>query len=120
VWDILNAHAPRDHHEDPNSDSSWPWRKNPEVREAVRPVVIEMARTASFLASEGHALTAEANRLFVDAVSDLLNAAFVLLEQRANGDYSRDPVPQTFPAYRDTRASAQTGMNCWDLFGALC
>jgi hypothetical protein len=118
VWDILNSHAPREHHEDPNADSSWPWRKNPEVREAVRPVVVEMARTTSFLTSEGLALSTDANCLFVDAVSDLLNAAFVLLEQRANGDYSRDTVPETFPEYRDTRVSAPSGMNCWDLFGA--
>jgi hypothetical protein len=86
VW---YPHAPVEHLEDPNADSSWPWTQWPEVREAVRPEVAEMALTASFLASEGIALTADASILFVDAVSERLFTAYAVLEQRANGDYSR-------------------------------
>ena len=41
------------------------------MREAVRPEIAEMALTASFLASEGLALTADAHVLFVDAMSEL-------------------------------------------------
>jgi hypothetical protein len=53
VW---YPHAPLEHHEDPNADTTWPWTQWPEVREAVRPEVAEMALAATFLASEGLAL----------------------------------------------------------------
>src|ERR1700730_3958933 len=56
VW---YPHAPVEHLEDPNADESWPWTQWPEVREAVRPEVAEMALIASFLASDGLALTAD-------------------------------------------------------------
>jgi integrase len=115
VW---YPHAPLDHLEDPNADQSWPWTQWPEVREAVRPEVAEMALAATFLASEGLALTADAGILFIDAVSQRLFTAYEVLEQRANGDYSRDTYPDTFPAYVDQWRGATTGMSCWDLFGA--
>jgi integrase len=122
VW---YPHAPVEHLEDQNADESWPWTQWPEVREAVRPEVAEMALVASFLASEGIALTTDAHILFVDAVSERLFAAYALLEQRARGDYSRDTYPDTFPAYDDVRSAVSersklltTGVNCWDLFGA--
>jgi hypothetical protein len=87
VW---HPHAPVEHLEDAYADRSWPWTRWPEVREAVRPEEAEMALVATFLASEGIALTHDAYILFVDAVSERLFSAFAVLEQRANGDYSRD------------------------------
>jgi integrase len=113
-------HAPAEHLEDAAPDPTWPWTRWPEVREAVRAEEAEMALVASFLAAEGMALTHDAYILFVDAVSERLFSAYALLEQQAKGDYSRDNYPDTFPAYVDQRraASASTGMNCWDLFGA--
>lgn len=73
----------------------------------MRPHVAELARVATFLASEGKALNATAYALFVDAVSDNLLPAITLLERRANGDYSRDNTPDSFPAFTDgpTRGS---------------
>jgi hypothetical protein len=115
VW---YPHAPLEHLEDPNADTSWPWTQWPEVRDAVRPEVAEMALVATFLAGEGLALTTDASILFVDAVSQRLFSAYAVLEQRANGNYSRDTYPDTFPAYVDQRRGAATGMNCWELFGA--
>jgi integrase len=115
VW---YPHAPLEHLEDPDADTSWPWTQWPEVREAVRPEVAEMALAATFLASEGLALTTDASILFIDAVSQRLFTAYAVLEQRAHGDYSRDAYPDTFPAYVDQQRGAVTGMNCWDLFGA--
>jgi integrase len=115
VW---YPHAPVEHLEDPNADANWPWTQWPEVREAVRPEVAEMALAATFLASEGLALTTDASILFVDAVAQRLFPAYDVLEQRANGDYSRDAYPDTFPSYVDQRRGASTGMSCWDLFGA--
>ncbi len=115
VW---YPHAPVEHLEDANADESWPWTQWPEVREAVRPEVAEMALVATFLASEGLALTPDASILFVDAVAQRMFTAYAVLEQRAHGDYSRDAYPDTFPAYVDQSHGASTGMSCWDLFGA--
>ena len=78
-----------------------------------------MTLAATFLASEGLALTTDASILFIDEVSQRLFTAYAVLEQRANGDYSRDAYPDTFPAYIDQRRiAATTGMDVWDLFGA--
>jgi integrase len=115
VW---YPHAPLEHLEDPSPDRNWPWTLWPEVREAVRPEVAEMALAATFLASEGIALNTDASILFVDAVAERLFSAYAVLEQRAGGDYSRDAYPDTFPAYIDKRHSSVTSMDCWDLFGA--
>jgi hypothetical protein len=56
---------------------------------------------ATFLASEGMALNSSAYALFVDAVSDNLLQALSVLERRANGDYSRDDTPDSFPPFTE-------------------
>ncbi len=118
VWDVIYPEAPESYHENPKADPHWEWQKEPEVREAVRPQVAELARVATFLASEGRALNATAYALFVDAVSDNLLPAITLLERRANGDYSPDDTPDSFPALTDgpTRGN---GVSCWELFEAF-
>jgi hypothetical protein len=72
VWNVIYPEAPESYHENPKADPHWEWAKEPEVREAVRPQVAELARVATFLASTGMALNATAYALFVDAVSDNL------------------------------------------------
>jgi hypothetical protein len=118
VWNVIYPEAPESYHENPKADPHWEWQKEPEVREAVRPQVAELARVATFLASEGKALNANAYALFVDAVSDNLLPAITLLERRANGDYSRDDIPDSFPAFTDGPALA-SGVSCWELFEAF-
>ena len=118
VWEVIRPEAPDSFEEDPRSDPNWDWAKEPEVREAVRPRVAEQARVATFLASEGIALNATAYALFVDAVSDNLLLAFSVLEKRANGDYSRDENPGTFPEFKDGPARS-SGASCWELFEAF-
>lgn len=117
VWEVIRPHAPESYEEDPRSDPDWNWAKEPDVREAVRPLIAEEARVATFLASEGKALNPTAYALFVDAVSDNLLPAFSLLEKRANGDYSRDETPDTFPAFNAGPLRA-SGVGCWELFEA--
>jgi integrase len=118
VWNVIRPEAPESYELNPKADPHWEWAKEPEVREAVRPHIAELARVATFLASEGRALNATAYALFVDAVNDNLLPAISLLERRANGDYSRDDTPDSFPAFTDgpTRGS---GISCWDLFEAF-
>jgi len=43
---VLYPHAPVEHLEDPEADPGWPWTQWPEVREAVRPEVAEIALTS--------------------------------------------------------------------------
>lgn len=114
VWEVLREEAPDSYEEDPSSDPHCDWEKAPEVREAVRPHVAELARTASFLASEGRALNATAYALFLDAVSDNLLPALSVLERRAKGDYSRDDTPDTFPTFNagPLRAEASVAGSC--------
>jgi integrase len=117
VWNVIYPEAPDSYHENPKADPHWEWQKEPEVREAVRPQVAELARVATFLASEGRALNATAYALFVDATSDNLLPAITLLERRANGDYSRDDTPDAFPAFTEGRAPS-SGLSCWEMFEA--
>jgi integrase len=118
VWDVIRPEAPASYEEAPQTDPHLDWTKTPEVRDAVRPHVAELARVATFLASEGIALNASGYALFADAVSDNLLQALLLLERRANGDYSRDDTPNSFPPFTDgpTRSA---GVSCWELFEAF-
>lgn len=118
VWDVIRPEAPDSYEKNPQTDPHWEWAKEPEVREAVRPQVAELARVATFLASTGMALNATAHALFVDAVSDNLLLAISVLERRAKGDYSRDDTPDSFPPFTDGPARG-TGVSCWNLFDAF-
>jgi integrase len=116
VSEVLLPHRPDDHEEHHRRYNDW--EKAPEVREAVRPQAAELARVATFLASEGMALNSSAYALFVDAVSDNLLQALSVLERRANGDYSRDDTPDSFPPFTEGQARA-AGVSCWELFEAF-
>lgn len=118
VWEVLRPEAPASYEDDPRSDPNCDWEKTPEVREAVRPHVAELARVASFLASEGKALNSTAYEMFVDAVSDNLLPAIHLLERRANGDYSKDETPASFPPFTDGAVRAPS-VSCWELYEAF-
>jgi integrase len=56
VWDVIGREAPDKHKADTDADPHWEWAKAPEVRDAVRPVIAELARVASFLSGAGMAL----------------------------------------------------------------
>ncbi|MCC8941482.1 hypothetical protein H8A99_34855 [Bradyrhizobium sp. Arg68] len=116
VWNVLRPEAPEEYERNPKADPGWEWVREPEVREAVRPQVAEMARTASFLANAGIALTPPAHALFVDAVGNNLYPAISLLERRARGDYSPDTTPETFPPFVQGAPQRVTGLSCWQLF----
>ncbi len=119
AWEVLYPEAPETYHENSKADPHWEWAKEPEVREAVRPQITELARVATFLASEGRALNAEAYARFVDAVGDNLYSAILLLERRAAGDYSPDETVQSFPVFTDSPERRATGLGCWQLFEAF-
>jgi integrase len=118
VWDVIGREAPDTYKADTDADPNWEWAKAPEVRDEVRPIIAELARAASFLASVGISLDAAAYKLFTDAVSDLLFGAFQILEQRANGDFTPDELPKTFPPFIDSAEKRAEGLSCWGLFEA--
>jgi hypothetical protein len=103
-WEVIGREAPDEYKRDSDADPHWEWAKAPEIRDKVRPVIVEMARTASFLASVGISLNAAAHKLFTDAVSDLLYQALCVLEQRADGDHTPDETPKSFPKFDDRSA----------------
>jgi integrase len=118
IWDVIGREAPDEYKADTDADPHWEWAKAPEVRDAIRPIIVELARPASFLASAGISLDDNAYKLFTNAVSDLLFSAFCVLEQRAKGDYTPDETPKQFPAFIDGAAKRAEGLSCWALFEA--
>lgn len=116
VWDVIYPHAPDEHLRDTRADPEWEWKAHPDVREAVRPLVAQEAKVASFLLEKGMALKAEAMNLFLDAVEDNLLAAFVRLEALARGNYGPDPLLEQFPEYISKAAQERRSITCWTLF----
>jgi hypothetical protein len=116
VWDVIGREATDEYKADTDADPHWEWAKAPEVRDAVRPIIAELARVASFLSSAGFPLNDNAYKLFTNAVSDLLFGAFLVLERRANGDHSPDETPKKFPVLNDKPAVRGDGLSCWALF----
>jgi hypothetical protein len=118
VWDVIGREAPDEYKADTDADPHWEWAKAPEVRDAVRPIIVELARPASFLASAGISLDGSAYKLFTNAISDLLFGAFGVLEKRANGDFTPDETPKQFPVFDHGAAKRAEGLSCWALFEA--
>jgi hypothetical protein len=120
IWDVIRPEAPEEYEENPQADPSWEWAKAPEVREAIRPIVAQEARVASFLMEEGIVLNTDAYRLFVDAVADNLPHALTLIARWAAGNYAPDDTPQSFPEYRERAADNGTPqLDPWQLWEAF-
>jgi hypothetical protein len=121
MWDVLIDRL-EDHAPDWVIEEGWrdlEWTKEPEVRAGVRPLITDEAKTAQFLAFKGVVLSNEAQALFLDCVLDEFIAAILLLERRANRDYSVDTRLAEFPRF-DSKKIAQFGseVSAWQLFEA--
>ena len=116
VWDVLFRHAPQEHLADPHADVGWEWKAAPEVRAAVRPLIAQEAKVASFLLEKGIALNDNTMARFLDVVEDNLLIAFTRLRAMARGDFSPDPTLEAFPAYKPEAAVALEQFGCWTLF----
>ena len=92
MWDVLidrlEDHAPQWVIEDGWRDLEW--TREPEVRAGIRPLIADECKTAQFLASKGVILNTEAQAAFLDCVLDEFMAAILLLQRRADKDYSSD------------------------------
>jgi integrase len=121
MWDALIFHL-EEHAPDWVIEDGWrdlEWTREPEVRTGVRPLIADECKTAQFLASRGVVLNTEAQAQFLDCVLDELVAAILLLERRANKDYSPDTRPSEFPKFDGRKVARPAGKTSpWQLFEA--
>jgi integrase len=121
MWDVLIARL-EDHASDWVTEEGWrdlEWTREPEVRAGVRPLIADEAKTAQFLTSKGVVLSKEAQVLFLDCVLDEFMAAILLLERRANRDYSVDTRLAEFPKFDGRKIAQSTSkLSPWQLFDA--
>jgi integrase len=121
MWDVLITRL-EDHGPDWVIEEGWrdlEWAKEPEVRAGARPLIADEAKTAQFLASKGMVLNHDAQALFLDCVLDEFMAAILLLERRANRDYSVDTRLSEFPKFDGRKIVRATGKTSpWQLFEA--
>jgi hypothetical protein len=92
--------------------------REPAIREKVHPSLVKYAQTAQFLANKGEVLTAEAMTAFLDEVMDLYWEACSLLERRAKGDYTPDPLPRSFPSFDRRAPEVTSGLTAMQVFTA--
>jgi hypothetical protein len=94
------------------------WRHEPEVREGMRPLIADEAKTAQFLATQGLTLSHEAQSLFLDCVLDEFERAIQVLERRARNIYDTDDHPASFPKFELDKSSVKAGVDFIGLFAA--
>ena len=121
MWGVLIDRL-EDHAPDWVIEKGWrdlAWTREPEVRAGIRPLIADEAKTAQFLASKGVVLNPEAQASFLDCVLDEFIAAILLLERRANKDYSPDTRPSEFPKFDGRKIARSTSKTSpWQLFEA--
>jgi integrase len=119
MWDVLIARL-EDHAPDWVVEEGWrdlEWTKEPEVRAGMRPLIADECKTAQFLASKGVILNNEAQAAFLHCVLDEFIAAILLLERRANRDYSVDTRLAELPKFDGRKIARSTGKTSpWQLF----
>jgi hypothetical protein len=113
---VIHPHAPEEYLRDTRADPEWEWKAHPDVRAAVRPLVAEEAKVASFLHEKGIPLTEDAMNVFLDAVEDNLLTAFVRLEALARGYYGPDTAVEAFPEYVPQMGQTRQAPKCGTLF----
>jgi len=106
--------------------SNWKnldWIREPEVRNGIRPAMAKEARADAFLADKSHSLGSEAYDLFLDCVLEEYIAVTLLLERRAQGDFSPDERLEQFPTFEEPPKvpkvyKGAAGLTPWKLFEA--
>lgn len=89
------------------------WEASPAIRERVRPVVADEAKSEQFLAAKRMVLDASSRVMFLDYLTRDFFAAITLLARRARGDYSSDKHAEQFPR---AEAPTHTSLSPWTLF----
>jgi hypothetical protein len=120
----LEEHAPESVLAD--NWKSLDWVHEPEVLDGIRPLLAKETRADQFLADKGHSLAEETYNRFLDCILEEYIAATLLLERRANGDFSPDERLEQFPTFEGTPSvpkgpkvlKSSEGLTPWKLFEA--
>ena len=89
------------------------WERDSAMRERVRPIIADEAKSNQFLAAERLVLDAASRDMFLDYVTRDFFAALALLARRARGDHGPDKWAEQFPRYEGT---ADPSLTPWSLF----
>ena len=89
------------------------WERDTGMRERVRPLIADEAKSNQFLAAKQLVLDAASRDMFLDYVTRDFFAALTLLTRRARGDHGPDKWVEQFPRYEGTPDSSLT---TWSLF----
>ena len=89
------------------------WERDSGMRERVRPIIADEAKSHQFLAAKRLILDPASRNMFLDFVTRDFFAALTLLARRARGDHGPDKWAEQFPRYEGT---ADPSLTAWALF----
>ena len=89
------------------------WERDTAMRERVRPIIADEAKSHQFLAAKGLVLDPASRIMFLDYVTRDFFAAVTLLVRRAQGDHGPDKWAEQFPRFE---ATADPSLTPWALF----
>ncbi len=89
------------------------WERDSGMRDRVRPIIADEAKSQQFLAARGLVLDTSSSNMFLDYVTRDFFAALALLARRARGDYGPDKWVEQFPQFQGTTDPSATP---WVLF----
>ena len=78
------------------------WERDTAMRERVRPIIADEAKSHQFLAAKRLILDPASRTMFLDYVTRDFFAAVTLLARRARGDHGPDKWAEQFPRYEGT------------------
>jgi len=90
------------------------WERDTAMRERVRPIIADEAKSQQFLAAKRLVLDPASWTMFLDYVTRDFFAAVALLARRARGDHGPDKWVEQFPP--DEGAAADPSLTAWALF----
>lgn len=89
------------------------WERDSAMRERVRPIIADEAKSHQFLAAKRLVLDRASLAMFLDFLTRDFFAAVALLARRARGDYGPDKWAEQFPRYAET---TDPHLTAWNLF----
>src|SRR5437588_8270318 len=89
------------------------WERDSGMRERVRPIIADEAKSHQFLSAKRLSLDSASRDMFLDYVTRGFFAAVALLARRARGDHGLDKWTEQFPRYEGT---ADPSLTAWTLF----
>jgi integrase len=88
------------------------WEREPALREHVRPIIADEAKSQQFLAAKRMVLDPASETIFLDYVTRDFFGALALLVRRARGDHREDDYPKQFPQ----SVTTDPAVTAWKLF----